>query len=178
MRLAECGLMRLIESAHLAILVMSALAGCSSSVSFEQFRSDVRLSRCDAVYRCVEHGEAPAWWPREEEYGASVEQCAALRDPIRDQEYDLLAASLKAGRVEYDGGLAADCLDRLENEYEKMKCEYLWDRPPSLDVCADIFAGTVPVSGACWTAADCTDNMCAVSNFDENGHQVLPGKCE
>ncbi len=161
---ALCGAMRTVDWTPVALVVMAA---CSSSVSFEEYRSELRRLRCEAAFRCVENGETPmVVWPNEAEWGASIEECAGIPDPYLDHYAD----SIAAGRVRYDPSAAADCLDDAEGTYERVSCKYLWDRFVNDDLCARMFEGTVPVGGVCFIAADCDEGgRCSVPGTDQPG---------
>ena len=167
MKFALGGGMRIVDWTPVALLVIGA---CSSSVSFEEFRSELRRTRCEAAFRCVENGHTlMTVWPNEAEWGASIEECATIPDPYLDRYAD----SIAAGRVSYDPTAAADCLDDAEATYDRVSCKYLWDRFVNNDVCAGMFEGTVPVGGVCFIAADCAEGgSCYTPGNDR------PGACE
>lgn len=95
-------------------------------------------------------------------------RCGVLPDPAACQHVSLesqLLADVKAGKVIYDGGAAAACLDfdnGLSCKVSEQKFSIV-DHAPS---CNETFKGTVAPGGSCLTDAECLSQTCHKSGCD------------
>ncbi|HVV86997.1 MAG TPA: Dickkopf N-terminal cysteine-rich domain-containing protein [Kofleriaceae bacterium] len=86
--------------------------------------------------------------------------------------FSTIEASVAAGRIKYDGGAAADCLDAFESESCDSTTESARVTPPA---CDDAIKGAVADGGACFISTECVSRSCSVPDC---GMACCQGTCD
>jgi hypothetical protein len=148
------------KKVSLALLV--TLAGCSSSgsggggtVALADFGSELAKVSCHRIYTCcdtTERADNTSWGPTE----ADCVTAMTTNNPLAS-----LQAGIDAGKIVYHGDRAKLCLDHMA----ALSCtdwginfnmRYVPD-------CGHITDGTVAMSAACASDAECVSGFCSLS---------------
>lgn len=148
----------------LGLVLLAALGACGGDLSVAEAFDSALDSSCAKAFECrstYPGGEAnfTAF------YGNSEAECRAQLGALIAFQIDAIEESVDAGRIDYDAGDAAACLD----QYDDMTCEEAWStdgREESAE-CENAFRGTVPDGGLCTNdmdcavdGSDCEDGVC------------------
>lgn len=84
-----------------------------------------------------------------------------------------LKASVKAGRIRYDGVEAATCLDAAAGNL----CEVSTGSSQSTKACDDTFQGTIDPGGPCFNNEECVSQQCGDGTGCDGSMACCPGMC-
>lgn len=142
----------------LALLVATASACGSDSVSIDDYAAKYLDAYCASAVRCND--------------SATIAECKATNSLDSDGFATLLDA-VHGGTVDFDGGQAQACLDQVTAQ----NCEF--DGFHTTSACDDVFGGTVAQGGACAIDAECAGGASCVQtdmNCDPD-MMCCPGTC-
>jgi hypothetical protein len=138
---------------RLTIATCLALLAACGGVGRDDFVSAWIDADCERAARCGEY--------------ISKEACVAFEGVRRafDREVLVLEANVASSRVSYDGGEAADCIERRRTaSCDRTSAD--WRR--SSAGCAAAFDGEVSNGGQCYLDAECRSGECAVGACSES----------
>jgi hypothetical protein len=141
------------------LFVFAAMAACggggdSDPTAGEAIEESVEIN-CAKAHECRDSFPADSGFEFEQVYGDSVDACITNLGQFLDG--DDVQASVDAGRIEYDGSAAHECL----HFFEDLTCEEFWgDDTEEPQACDDAFVGTVELGGECTTDLDCAEGFC------------------
>lgn len=135
----------------LATWILLAVAACggSSSVSIEDYASEMEDAACDFAAKCG--------------LAKSADACLEtnLGFDLRVSASELEA--VKAGRAKYDGKKAKECADALRDR----SCDTTSESyRVSADACATILTGTLAEGATCAVDGECQSQFCDIQGCD------------
>jgi hypothetical protein len=156
----------------IALCIAVAVAGCGGdSVPLSELGSEMGKTICAKMVECCTAEEL-----MDELLGATNQtECEELYNGlIGGLVVPQLEDSVASGRMRYDGGRMAECLDDLA----AIECSELRGaiRGGPGTSCADPFTGLVDIGGACAGDVDCISSFCNGDSLDFEGN-VMFGVC-
>jgi len=118
---------------------------------------------CGALYRCPtlpEGGTALAIFRNEA-------TCVQRAGSLAGANLDDLVTAVRAGRVRYDGAVAARCLQEVTARCAQSDAELA-------RICRGAFTGTLAVGAGCWRSEECTEGYC---DHETGSARQCPGVC-
>jgi hypothetical protein len=157
----------------LALLLASGLGspvGCGgnsdsgedSGVSLTEFPVQFAAGYCDWVYRCcpreqLEHLDSSPF------FGNSEDECRTNYSALITLVVPSITESEGQGRLRYDPGVVARCLQALGTSCEGVEI-----------LCDSLGEPLVPIGGACRQDGECIDSVCIGETSDADGVCGLP----
>lgn len=144
----------------------------AAPIALENLSQELAQSYCELAFSCCTAMEQTELFKDFPMPPKTAEECTTTFKDL----YDTLVlgdakASVDAGRVKYDGALAASCLAKVDGQ-----CSALGDEGISQtdEACNAVFVGLVPDGGECTSSQDCagTDSYCPIPQG------AMTGKCE
>jgi hypothetical protein len=143
----------------------------SGPIALENLSQALAQSYCELAFSCCTAMEQAVIFEDLNMVPKTAEECTASSKEF----YDSLVladikASVDAGRVKYDGALAATCLDKIEGQ-----CNSLATGGVGGDAeCNAVFVGLVADGGDCVDSQDCATK----DSFCTKAQGAMMGKCE
>jgi hypothetical protein len=155
-------------------LVVAACGGGGGSIPASQVATELSKATCHQLFRCCTSDEL-----MQQALGATTEdQCVAIYGGFASIGFDVIVASIAAGRIDYDGDVMRTCIDSIASasctEFSAQRGQ------DSLDMssgCRDPFVGTLAAGAACSNDAECVSTYCSGDSIDLDGH-VTMGVCK
>lgn len=167
--------MRSIPLVSLVVALAASSAACdggNGTIPFEQLPARLSESYCANVFRCCDTAERTDMFMNFNPPVTTEAECVTTLTALY-QRFLVGDEAFAAGRMGYNGDLAADCLARLDGA----SCGA--DTQAALDSCEDgVFFGKVPVGGQCKGSDECApDNTICVgaTSTDFGVCTALPG---
>jgi len=140
-------------------------------IALENLSQELASSYCELAFSCCTAMEQTVLFEDLSMPPKTVEECkVAFKDLYDTFVLADTKASVDAGRVKYDGALAASCLAKVDGQ-----CSSLTDGGAAGDAeCSAIFVGLVADGGECSSSQDCAtkDSICSIPQG------AMLGKCE
>lgn len=155
----------------LAPLVLIASLGCNDDpapVSVQEYGAEGSRWLCARLFDCCDADSRPAFFGAASPPPSTTEECIAYFDASLGPVFDTLATSIDAGRVDYDGALAASCLEGFA-EQSCQDFRAMVTGSVLVAQCDGVLRGRVADGGACSTLFDCESRSCTAINADSLG---------
>lgn len=146
--------MRAISISFVAALALAAAAcgGSDDALTASDFIADYSGGVCAKAFECMStFPGTPAQFSAT--FGASEAACPTALNFISGAD---LQASVDAGRVTYDEGMASQCVSAVA----AFACADFWTASAAPAACTGTLMGTVAVGGTCTLGIDCTSGVC------------------
>lgn len=138
------------------IAVLAVLAACGGGIDFGDFDDEHRGATCGYYVRCGAFG--------------TVGECQTYFQRF-DVNNPSLQSAIDAGKVDYDGEAAQDCIDALDD----LDCDFADQGDGALAACDAVFSGTGKLGATCAFDRECASERCQVPDCEETCCQ---GTCQ
>ncbi|AKF10604.1 hypothetical protein [Sandaracinus amylolyticus] len=163
--------MNIHDTRWLAPFVLIAALGCDNDpapISVQEYGAEGSRWLCTRLFDCCDADSRAGFFGVASPTPSTTEECIAYFDASLGTVFETLATSIDAGRVDYDGALAASCLEG----FEEQSCEdfrAMVTGSVLVSQCDGVFQARVADGGACSTLFDCESRSCTAINADALG---------
>lgn len=156
--------MRSIPLVSLVLVLAASASGCGDvpdspsdasvdavgTITFEQLPAQVAATQCGSLFRCCDATELMNEFNGSNPPITTEPECVTAFTELFQTNFGRLGEAITAGRLDYDGASAADCLERIDTAACGAATEV------AQSSCQDsVFIGKVAVGGMCKLTDEC-----------------------